>query len=48
MVLQNKIMVKILGSKKDVAREWEGGSSATPFLNFAAHFAEQNTKFGGG
>jgi hypothetical protein len=33
--------------RRRLVREWEGESSATPkFL--AAHFAKQNTKFGGG
>jgi hypothetical protein len=32
---------------KTVAREWAGGSSATPHF-FAAHFAQRNTNFGGG
>ena len=35
------------GGKNSVVRVWAGGTSTTP--NFiAAHFARQNTKFGGG
>ena len=33
----------VSGSKIDVAREWEGGSSATPYLSSVAHFAKQKT-----
>jgi hypothetical protein len=46
MVLQNIILVKMLGSKNGVARERVGGANTTP-LFLAAHFAKQNTKFDG-
>src|SRR3989344_5058145 len=43
MVLQNKIMVKILGSKIDVVCARVGGANTTPLLNSAVHFAKQKT-----
>jgi len=47
MILHNQDLYNITGSKNSVVRVWAGGTSTTP--NFlAAHFAEQNTKFGGG
>src|SRR3989344_5449297 len=43
MVLQNKIMVKINGSKIDVVCARVGGANTTPYLNSAVHFAKQKT-----
>src|SRR3989344_2226194 len=45
MILQHMFLVK--GSKKSVVCAREGGANTTP-LFLAAHFAKQNTKFGGG
>src|SRR3989344_206106 len=50
MVLQNKIMVKIiLGSKAEVVCAREGEANTTPFLFsefFTAYFAKQNVDVG--
>ena len=46
MVLQNKIMVKIKGSKIDVVCARVGGANTTPLLNSAAHFAKQKIIIG--
>jgi len=58
MVLQNIILVKILGSKNLLPAHGRVGARATPILFSAAHFAKQkilnrflllqNTNFGGG
>ena len=47
MILQNQDLHNCKGSKNSVAREWAGGSSATPYF-LAAYFAVRNTNFGGG
>jgi hypothetical protein len=47
MILQDMLLVKILGSKNLVVCAREGGANTTPYF-LAAHFAKRNTKFGGG
>jgi len=47
MILQDMLLVKILGNKNSVVCAWEGGANTT-FFFLAAHFAKRNTKFGGG
>src|SRR3989344_6404981 len=47
MILQDMLLVKILGSKNFVVCAREGGANTTPYFP-AAHFAKRNTKFGGG
>ena len=46
MVSKNKNLVKKKGSSLLLPAHGRAGARATPFL--AAHFAKQNTKFGGG
>ena len=47
MILQNQDLHNRKGSRNSVAREWAGGSSATPYF-LAAYFAKRNTNLGGG
>ena len=47
MILQDMLLVKILGSKDSVVCAREGGANTTSYF-LAAHFAKRNTKFGGG
>jgi len=49
MILQDMLLVKILGSKNYVVRAREGGANTTPlfFLNFlSAYFAKRNLSCG--
>ena len=47
MILQDMLLIKILGNKNSVVRA-RAGEASTTFFFLAAHFALRNTKFGGG